>query len=163
MDGYKLVPYRDRFLDEMRGTGALPDVPLIVLTAMDIDEFKKAVLIGESESLLRQEIDGKRRLGGALAASVRRGENRLVDGAGQASLHWHRPDAVLQRSRTCPAGDRESSTPDGDRADLLVCTDLPRSRHGQDALGRRSGSLGAGGVLRCGRSWCVACSGVWTL
>ncbi|MFI0463095.1 alpha/beta fold hydrolase [Saccharopolyspora sp. 5N102] len=96
MDGYKLVPYRDRFLDEMRHAGPLPDVPLIVLTAMDIDDFKKAVLIGESESLLREEIDGKRRLHDALAASVPRGENRLVDGAGHASIHWRRPDAVLR-------------------------------------------------------------------
>ncbi|MGP4017828.1 alpha/beta fold hydrolase [Saccharopolyspora sp. 5N708] len=96
MDGYRLVPYRDRFLDEMRQAGPLPDVPLIVLTAMDIDDFKKAVLIGESEALLRAEIDGKRRLGDALAASVPRGENRLVHGAGHASIHWRRPDAVLQ-------------------------------------------------------------------
>ncbi|MCI2419105.1 alpha/beta hydrolase [Saccharopolyspora sp. K220] len=99
MDGYRLVPHRDRFLDEMRQAGPLPDVPLIVLTAMDIDDFKKAVLIGESESLLREEIEGKRRLHDALAASVPRGENRLVDGAGHASIHWRRPDAVLQAIR----------------------------------------------------------------
>ncbi|MGW5641758.1 alpha/beta fold hydrolase [Saccharopolyspora sp. NPDC003752] len=99
MDGYELVPYRDRFLDEMRQAGPLPDVPLIVLTATDIDDFKKAVLVGESEALLGEEIDGKRRLHDALAASVRRGENRLVDGAGHASIHWRRPDAVLQAIR----------------------------------------------------------------
>jgi pimeloyl-ACP methyl ester carboxylesterase len=96
MDGYKLVPYRDRFLDEMRRAGPLPDVPLILLTAMDVDDFKKAVLIGESEALLREEIEGKRRLYADLAASVPRGENRLVHGAGHASIHWRRPDAVLE-------------------------------------------------------------------
>lgn len=99
MDGYKVLPYRDRFLEEMRRAGPLPDVPLIVLTAMDIDDFKKAVLIGESEALLREEIDGKRRLHDALAASVSHGQNRLVDGAGHASIHWRRPDSVLQAIR----------------------------------------------------------------
>jgi pimeloyl-ACP methyl ester carboxylesterase len=96
MDGYALVPYRDRFLDELRQAGPLPDVPLILLTAMDVDDFKKAVLIGESDALLRAEIAGKRRLYTDLAASVPRGENRLVHGAGHASLHWRRPDAVLR-------------------------------------------------------------------
>lgn len=95
-DGYNVVPHRDRFLDEMRQAGPLPDVPLILLTAMDIDDFKKAVLIGENEQLLREEIDGKRRLYDALAASVPHGENRLVHGAGHASIPWRRPDAVLQ-------------------------------------------------------------------
>jgi pimeloyl-ACP methyl ester carboxylesterase len=99
MDGYRLVPHRDRFLDEVRRAAPLPDVPLIVLTAMDVDDFKKAVLIGESEALLRAEIEGKRRLYAALAASVPRGENRLVHGAGHASIHWRRPDAVLQAIR----------------------------------------------------------------
>jgi pimeloyl-ACP methyl ester carboxylesterase len=98
-DGYQLVKYRDQFLDEMRHAGPLPDVPLIVLTAMDIDDFRKAVSIGESESLLREEIDGKARLYTALAESVPRGENRLVHGAGHASIHWCRPDAVLQAIR----------------------------------------------------------------
>jgi hypothetical protein len=99
MDVYELVPYRDRFLDELRQAGPLPDVPLILLTAMDVDDFKKAVLIGESEALLREEIEGKRRLYTDLAASVPRGENRLVRGAGHASIHWRRPDAVMQAIR----------------------------------------------------------------
>ena len=55
--------------------------------------------IGEDESLLREEIEGKARLYTALAASVPRGENRLVDGAGHVTIHWRRPDAVLQAIR----------------------------------------------------------------
>jgi pimeloyl-ACP methyl ester carboxylesterase len=98
-DGYQLVKYRDQLLDEMRDAGPLPDVPLIVLTATDVDDFKKAVSTGEDESLLREEIEGKARLYTALAASVPRGENRLVDGAGHVTIHWRRPDAVLQAIR----------------------------------------------------------------
>ncbi|WP_438296147.1 hypothetical protein [Streptomyces sp. HUAS TT7] len=96
MDGYKVLPHRSRFLDEMRHAGPLPDVSLILLTAMDIDDFKKAVLIGETERQPRQEISDKRRLYTDLAASVPHGENRLVEEAGHASIHWRRPDAVLQ-------------------------------------------------------------------
>ena len=71
-------------------------MPLIVLTAMGIDDFKKAVSQGISKSLLREEIAGKRRLYAALAASVPRGENRPIDGAGPLTFHWRRPDDVLQ-------------------------------------------------------------------
>ncbi|WP_051818667.1 hypothetical protein [Streptomyces sp. NRRL S-1813] len=97
--GIQEVKNIDQLYDEIRHAGPMPDVPLIVLTATDIDAFKKAVSAGESESLLREEIDGKRRLYTALAKSVPRGENRLIDGAGHATIHWRRPDAVLQANQ----------------------------------------------------------------
>lgn len=82
--------------DEVRHAGQVPDVPLIVLSSMGIDSFKAAVSQGTSESLLREEIEGKRRLYTALAESVPRGENRLIDDAGHVTIHLRRPDAVLQ-------------------------------------------------------------------
>jgi hypothetical protein len=85
----------DQLYDEVRHAGPMPDVPLIVLCSMGIDSFKRAVLMGESDSLLREEIEGKRRLYTALAESVPRGEIRLVD-AGHVTMHLRRPDAVLQ-------------------------------------------------------------------
>lgn len=51
--------------------------------------------MGESESLLREEIEGKRRLYTALAASAPRGEIRLVD-AGHVTISLRQPDGVLQ-------------------------------------------------------------------
>lgn len=85
----------DQLYDEVRHAGPMPDVPLIVLCSTGTDSFKRAVLVGESESLLREEIEGKRRLYDALAGSVPRGENRLVD-AGHVTMHLRHPDAVLQ-------------------------------------------------------------------
>jgi pimeloyl-ACP methyl ester carboxylesterase len=85
----------EQLYDEIRHAGPLPDVPLIVLCSMGTDGFKQAVSVGESESLLREEIDGKRRLYTALAESVPRGQNRLID-AGHVTMHLRRPDAVLQ-------------------------------------------------------------------
>ena len=71
-------------------------MPLIVFCSMGIDSFKRAVSQGTSESLLREEIEGKRRLYTALAESVPRGEIRLIDDAGHVTLHLRRPDAVRQ-------------------------------------------------------------------
>ena len=68
----------NQLYDEVRHAGPMPDVPLIVLCSMSTDAFKEAVSVGESESLLREEIEGKRRLYTALAASVPRGEVRPV-------------------------------------------------------------------------------------
>ncbi|MFJ1550486.1 alpha/beta fold hydrolase [Streptomyces sp. NPDC088246] len=94
--GFQEAKNVNQLYDEMRRAAPLPDVPMIVLTAMGIDAFKEAVTVGESESLLEEEIQGKARLYTALAASVPRGENRLIDGAGHVTMHWRRPDAVLQ-------------------------------------------------------------------
>ena len=47
-----------------------------------------------SESLLREEIEGKRRLYTTLAESVPRGEVRFVD-AGHVAMHFRHPEAVI--------------------------------------------------------------------
>ena len=48
--------------------------------------------MGESDSLLREEIEGKQRLYTALAESVPRGENSPIDGT--RHLYLRHPDAV---------------------------------------------------------------------
>jgi len=86
----------DQLYDEVRHAGPMPDVPLIILCSTGIDSFKRAVSQGTSESLLRQEIEGKVRLYTALAESAPRGEIRLIEEAGHVTIHFRRPDAVLQ-------------------------------------------------------------------
>ena len=85
----------DQLYEEIRHAGPIPDVPLIVLCSMGTDGFKEAVSVGESESLLREEIDGKRRLYTAMVESVPRGEIRLVDG-GHVTLFLRHPEAVAE-------------------------------------------------------------------
>ena len=89
----------DQLYDEVRNAGPMPDLPLIILTSMGIDSFKEAVSQGTSESLLHEEIEGKRRLYTAWADSFMRGENRLIEDAGHVTLHYRRPDAVVQAIR----------------------------------------------------------------
>ncbi|WP_327085530.1 alpha/beta hydrolase [Nonomuraea sp. NBC_01738] len=98
-DGFRVLKDVGGYYDEVRQAGPLPDVPLIVLTATDIDDFKRAVSAGEPEALLAAETDAKRRLYDTLAASVPRGENRLVKASGHASLPWLGGDAVVEAIR----------------------------------------------------------------
>jgi hypothetical protein len=93
--GFQEAKNVEQLYDEVRHAGPMPDVPLIILSSMATDGFKTAVLIGESESQRREEIEGKRRLYTALAESVPRGENRPVD-AGHVTIHYRCPDAVLE-------------------------------------------------------------------
>ncbi len=88
----------DQLYDEARHAGPMPEVPLIILCSMGTDGFKDAVSVGESESLLRQEIDGKRLLYNKLAESVPRGEVRLVD-SGHVTMHLRHPEAVIEAIR----------------------------------------------------------------
>jgi pimeloyl-ACP methyl ester carboxylesterase len=88
----------EQLYDEVRHAGPMPDVPLIILTSMGIDSFKEAVSQGTPESLLREEIEGKRRLYTTWAQTMH-GENRLIEDVGHVTLHFRRPDAVLQAIR----------------------------------------------------------------
>jgi hypothetical protein len=97
----------DQLYDEIRHAGPMPDLPLIILCSMETDGFKQAVSVGESESLPRQEIEGKQRLYTALADSVPRGEIRLVE-AGMSPCTSAVPAPSCRRSRTCWAGDTQA-------------------------------------------------------
>jgi len=86
----------DEFFNEVRLGGDMPDVPLIVLTAMGLDPFMAAMM---PEPYLREVNDRKRVIYKALAESVPRGEHRLVENAGHTTIHTDRPDAVVQAIR----------------------------------------------------------------
>jgi pimeloyl-ACP methyl ester carboxylesterase len=86
--------------EEMRAVAdRVPDVPTIILTAMDVDPFKRAVSAGVPEDLMRAETTGKLRLYDELAASFSHGENRRVESAGHVTLVMQRPEAVVEAVR----------------------------------------------------------------
>ncbi|GCD93063.1 alpha/beta fold hydrolase [Embleya hyalina] len=79
--------------DELRSGPGLPDVPLIVLTALAEEEAE--VLMWSAET--RQACsDVKAALHAQLARSVSKGEHRTLADAGHLWLHEERADAVLQ-------------------------------------------------------------------
>ena len=77
---------------ELRGAGPMPDVPLIVLTTMGIDEHHT---MGMSVEVQREVNEGKRTVNIALARSVPGAEHRELLDATHTWVHIDRPDAVL--------------------------------------------------------------------
>jgi pimeloyl-ACP methyl ester carboxylesterase len=78
---------------ELRNGGNMPDVPLIVLSALGVDPPTAVIM---PESYRPKMNDGKRALFTALASSVAHGEYREVENAGHSTMHTDRPDAVVQ-------------------------------------------------------------------
>jgi len=112
-------------LGEIGEGGAVPDVPLVVLTAMGIDPFQAAFL---AKDYLRDLNAKKRTFYDAFAASSPRGQNRTVD-AGHSTLHTDRPGAVVDAIRdVVTAARRERPAPGpalasgGATAKLAACT-----------------------------------------
>jgi pimeloyl-ACP methyl ester carboxylesterase len=83
----------DEVSGELRNGPGLPDVPTIVVSATGPDATQSHLW---PEDVLREINEGKRALHAELAASVPRGEHRVVDDAGHGWLHEERPDVVLQ-------------------------------------------------------------------
>lgn len=83
----------DEVAEELRHAPALPDLPLIVITALGRDATQEQLW---PEHVLREIHRTTRALHADLASSVPRGEQRILDDAGHGFLHEDRPDAVLQ-------------------------------------------------------------------
>ncbi|MFE0380532.1 alpha/beta fold hydrolase [Streptomyces inhibens] len=83
----------DHVADELRHAPALPDVPMIVLTALGHDATQAHLW---PEPVLREIHRITHALHAQLATSVPRGEHRVLHDAGHGFLHEERPDAVLQ-------------------------------------------------------------------
>ena len=71
----------------------MPDVPLIVLTAMGLDPFR-AVFASDASQRKLNEV--KWAINQAIAKSIPRGEHRVLEDAAHATFHFDRPDAVVQ-------------------------------------------------------------------
>ena len=94
--GLREVKNQSQLYDEVRSGGNMPDVPLLVLTPMGVDQFQTAFM---PDSYVREMNEGKRVLYAALATSVPRGEQRVLENAGHVTIHTDSPDAVVQAIR----------------------------------------------------------------
>lgn len=79
--------------EELRQGGPVPDVPLIVLSALGIDPGQALFL---SPADLAAQNEAKLRLNTSIAASMPRGEHRVLDSGTHSSIHMDRPDDVLR-------------------------------------------------------------------
>lgn len=85
--------FEDEIYDELRHGGALPDVPLIVLSAGGPNPYWAKFF---SEEQMRTALDGISAMHEAIAGSVPRGEHRALGDASHQYLHIQRPDEVVQ-------------------------------------------------------------------
>lgn len=83
----------DEVAEELRHAPALPDLPLIVITALGRDATQAQLW---PEHVLSEIHRITSALHADLASSVPRGEQRILNDAGHGFLHEDRPDAVLQ-------------------------------------------------------------------
>ncbi|MEV5161794.1 alpha/beta hydrolase [Streptomyces sp. NPDC053728] len=83
----------DVVAEELRTAPPLPDIPLIVVTALGHDDAQAHLW---SDDVLRWIHTTKPDLHARLASSVPRGEHRILHGAGHGWLHEERRDAVHQ-------------------------------------------------------------------
>ncbi|GIG64431.1 alpha/beta fold hydrolase [Phytomonospora endophytica] len=84
----------DAIYAEMRAADPLPDVPVLILSSTQVDEFKTVVAGGVSGELLQAEIDAKFRLYNDVAAALPRGEARAVEG-GHVTIAWRGEQAIV--------------------------------------------------------------------
>ena len=83
----------DQLYEEMRHGGPMPDVPMIVYTAMGIDASQK---LFSTEEVVRAQNAAKLATNSAFVESLSGAENRVLEDASHAMIHAQRPDAVLQ-------------------------------------------------------------------
>lgn len=83
--------------NEVRKGGDIPDIPMMVVTALGIDPFMTPIT---SQSFLRETIDPfnniKKSVYTKLANSVPRGEHRILQNAGHTTIHTDCPDEVVE-------------------------------------------------------------------
>lgn len=82
----------DELYDEVRSGGPIPSVPVIVYTAMGIDDSQRFF---STEETIRAQNQAKLGAATAFARSTPGAENRVLDDASHAMMHVQRPDAVV--------------------------------------------------------------------
>jgi pimeloyl-ACP methyl ester carboxylesterase len=88
----------EQLYDEVRAAGPWPDVPTTILYSTEIDDFKRAVSVGQPESLFQSEIEGKKQLYEQLAKTIPEGQVQPV-GGGHVTMHLRHPEAVTRAVR----------------------------------------------------------------
>jgi saccharopine dehydrogenase-like NADP-dependent oxidoreductase len=92
---------RREVMDELRYGGAVPDVPVIVLTGMGLDPGQRLVM---SEELQREQNEAKRKLYAAVVAALPRGELRVLDDAAHSTSTSTVQMPCGRQSGTCSIG-----------------------------------------------------------
>jgi pimeloyl-ACP methyl ester carboxylesterase len=83
----------DDLYEEIRTAKAVPNVPTTILCSMEIDDFRRVLLAGETDEIIAKEIDGKNRLYREYLSNLT--EGKLIElNAGHVDMPFRQPDAV---------------------------------------------------------------------
>lgn len=80
--------------EEVRNARPIPDIPTTILTSMEIDGFRRVVLMGETDELIAKEINGKSKLYENYLSSIK--EGKLIEvKSGHVNMPFRHPDTVV--------------------------------------------------------------------
>lgn len=93
LSGSREAANADDFYEEIRNSGSIPNIPTTILCSMEIDDFKRVVMAGQSDELIAKEIDGKKRLYQEYLSKLTDG--KLIElNTGHVNMPFRQPDAV---------------------------------------------------------------------
>ena len=83
----------DDLYEEIRNAKAIPNVPTTILCSLEIDDFRRVVLAGESDELIAKEIAGKNKLYKDYLSHLT--EGKLIElNTGHVNMPFRQPAAV---------------------------------------------------------------------
>lgn len=83
----------DDLYEEIRNAMAIPNVPTTILCSLEIDDFRRVVLAGESDELIAKEIAGKNKLYKDYLSHLT--EGKLIElNTGHVNMPFRQPAAV---------------------------------------------------------------------
>jgi pimeloyl-ACP methyl ester carboxylesterase len=83
----------DDLYEEIRNAKAIPNIPTTILCSMEIDDFRRVVLAGETDELIAKEIEGKNRLYQEYLSSLT--EGKIIElKSGHVNMPFRYPDTV---------------------------------------------------------------------
>jgi|GEM_PF-962345 len=83
----------DDLYEEIRKAKAVPNIPTTILCSLEIDDFRRVVLAGESDELIAKEIEGKNRLYKEYLSNLTVGKLIKLN-CGHVNMPFRQPDAI---------------------------------------------------------------------
>jgi len=83
----------DDLYEEIRNAKVIPNIPTTILCSMEIDDFRRVVLAGETDELITKEIEGKKRLYQEYLSSLT--EGKLIElKSGHVNMPFRYADTI---------------------------------------------------------------------
>ena len=93
LSGSRETAHVDDLYEEIRNAKVIPNIPTTILCSMEIDDFRRVVLAGETDELIIKEIEGKNRLYQEYLSSLT--EGKLIElKSGHVNMPFRYADTI---------------------------------------------------------------------